>query len=136
MGSTVRCDALEQKETDFVDLSSESDLILALFLPARTVDNLSGPDPELCQVQVAENEEATPTLFHIYWLGKGPALYSVGDSSRRYARVVSYVPPVEDRLAEAVSLCGFIQATVAGDNARRSEEEEDMRLCLGLKQPK
>jgi hypothetical protein len=133
----LRSDDLEQKATDFVDLSSDSDLILALLLPARVLDNLRGPYPEICQVQVTENKEATPTLFHIYELGKGPALYSVDGSSHRYARMMPSVPEQrQDRLDESVSLCAFVQAAVAGDDARRSDIEKALRLSACLDQPK
>jgi len=133
----LRNDDLEQKATEFVDLSSKSDFILSLLLPARVIDNLSGPYPEICQIQVAENEETTPTLFHIYRLGKGPALYSVGGSSHRYARMMPSIPEQpQDRLDESLALCGFVQAAVAGDDAKQADYEKALRLSACLDQPK
>jgi hypothetical protein len=130
-------DDLEQKETAFVDLSSKSEFILSLLLPARAVDNLSGPYPEICQIQVAEDKDAEPTLFHIYELGKGPALYSVESFSQRYGRVVRSVPQNrQDRLDESVSLCAFIKAAVEGDRVKQAEYEGALRLSACLDQPK
>jgi len=135
-GRLLPYNPLKQKATDFVDLSSDSDLILALLLPATTFDNLRGY-PEICQIQVAENGEATPLMFHILDLGKGPALYSVDGSSHTYARVVTSVPKErQDRLAEALGLCGFIQAAVEGDHAKQAEYEEALRLSACLDKPK
>jgi hypothetical protein len=131
-------DVLDQKETPFVDVSSKSDLILPLLLPARPADKLNGPYHEVCQIQVAENEETTPTVFHIYELGKGPPLYSVDGSSQRYLRMKLPPPelPKQDHLAESLTLCGFIEAAVAGDDAKLAAFEEALRHSAGLDKSK
>jgi hypothetical protein len=130
-------DQLHYKATDFIDLSAKSDLILTMLLPAKTRDDLSGGYHEICQVQVAENEEATPTLFHIYWLGQGPPLYSIDGSSHRYVRMK--MPPSELRrdqhTDESIALCEFIQAKIAGDDARQAGWEQDLRISNGLDPP-
>ena len=106
----------------FISLSSKSDFVLSLLAPAGVVDNLSGAYPKICQIQAAQDEKATPTLMHIHEPGQGPALYSVGGSSHKFARVVRLAPEQpQDGLDESLSLCGFVQAAVAGDDAKQAE---------------
>jgi hypothetical protein len=127
---------LDQKETKRVDVSSKSELILALLLPANTADNLSGKYDEICQIEMAEGEDAPPIVFHIYFFGPGPALYSVG-GSHHYLRTRPCVSePEVNCIDEAVTLCGFIQAAVARDDKREAQCEKALRLSAGLDQPK
>ena len=133
-GRLVNFKPLSQTETDFVDLSSDSDLIQAILLPARTADDLSGPYQEVCQIQITENSESRPTVFHIYWLGDGPPLYSVNDSPHRYVRAASPPPNLrrDEHVDEALSVCGLIQALATGDKAGRAEIEKVLRRSTGL----
>ena len=133
----LQCDALHQKATDFIDLSAKSDLILAMLVPAKRRADLSGGYHEICQVQVAENAEAAPTLITIYWLGQGPPLYSVDGSPHRYVRTKMPLPELrrDQHTDEAIALCQIIQATIAGDDVRRAEWERDLRISNGLDPP-
>lgn len=135
----LRSAALDQKETEFIDISSEADLVLAMLLPARTADDLSPDYPEICQIQVGEKDKPA-TLFHIHWLGKGRPLYSVNDFRHRYTRTGPSFPEggekYDKHLDEALAFCGLVKAIAEGDDKGRSSCEKSLRFAVGLSQEK
>ena len=79
----LRDDDFNQTDTPFIDVSMESDLIVALLFPAKAAYPWGGKYRELCQISLAEGERSEPTLIHILWMGKGDLRFFLLETSTR-----------------------------------------------------
>jgi hypothetical protein len=135
-GRVVTDDDLLPIVTDYVDLSSYADLLVALFQPSDRSPYEKTKYPRLCEL-VSERKETPPLTISVNLFGmKGPVYYA-NHGRFLYGRDAP-IYPVNKRtdkyISEAGCITELIKALAKKDNARAQKIEHLLRQSVGFEE--